>query len=122
SWTQLGVSASPFADSRHTAFLEALRSGGSWQLDETADFAEDVRSFVASLDMVAISGWDVREEPIILLAAVDLVREAAKLTSIYPDGFILTDPSFTASLIVDWDKDHQQAFVRLSKLGSNAQN
>jgi hypothetical protein len=121
-WAKYGISVSPVSDKRHNLLTQMLEGGLSWPLDYSEDYISDVRTFVAQNDIVAICGWDIAEEPAVLVSAADLLRQAGNLTSLYLDGFFIADPSFQSGLGVDWDEDDQNAYTAEFKIGRDAPN
>jgi hypothetical protein len=64
-----------------------------------------VRQFIIQSDLVTVVGWNVEEEPPLLMSAQSLERVLHNLPSIYPDGFILVDGKGVAALMVDIDDE-----------------
>jgi hypothetical protein len=121
-WAKHGISVSPVSDERHNSLTQVLQGGLSWPLDYSEDYISDVRTFVAQHDIVAICGWDIAEEPAVLVSAGDLSRYASDLTALYLDGFFIAEPTFQSGLGVDWDEDDQSAYIAEFKIGPNAPN
>lgn len=119
-WAEIGVSISPIADGRHKWLADSQRSGVSWSLDFVTDYVAMVEKFVAAYDMVAIAGWDLKEEPACLVTAHDVTLAARKLVELYPDGFIVADSSFRRVLGVDWDEDDKTAYAGIFEREKNA--
>ena len=119
-WAANGATASPLSQDRQADLIMALRAARRWKLKElsqqSADpLAEAVREFIGHLDMVIIVGWDVNEEPAMLLSSQALNQSATRLKAIYPDGFLLFDLPATSALIIDFDDEGRVAnFDRLS--------
>ena len=62
--------------------------------------------------MLVIVGWDVEEEPGVLLSSEALIRSVSHLRALYPDGFVLMDQPLTSALLVDFDEgDHAATYV-----------
>jgi hypothetical protein len=103
-WASHGVSASPVAHDRYRLLLDKLRRGRSWPLQRTDDLLGEVRGFVAGSDMLTILGWNVAEEPALLVSADTLVANASNLNHVYPDGFVLISDKGKI-LLVDFDDE-----------------
>ncbi|MDQ2763906.1 MAG: hypothetical protein M3Y22_10620 [Pseudomonadota bacterium] len=59
--------------------------------------------------MVVVVGWDVDEEPVVLVPSTALDRSEANLRVTYPDGFVVLDQPLTSALIIDFDEDDRTA-------------
>jgi len=104
-WASHDVSASPIAQSKYALLADRLRAGRSWPLRWTDDLPSEVRAFVAADDAIAILGWDVEEEPALLVSAARLRANVAVLDRIYPDGFVLISDVAGQVLLVDFNGD-----------------
>lgn len=67
--------------------------------------------------MLVIVGWDVDEEPALLLSSEGLGRSVAQLRATYPDGFVLLDQPLTSALLVDFDEDDYVEHHSLGRAG-----
>lgn len=104
-WASHGLAASALAPERYKELVRRLRSGRSGSLNWTDDLLGEMRAFVLSCDIVTIIGWNVDEEPALLVSAQTLVERLPATTDIYPDGFILLNSDTGKALIVDVDED-----------------
>jgi len=104
-WASHGVSVSPVAHDRYWLLLDKLRGGRSWPLQWTDDLLAEVRAFSAGSDLLTILGWNVDEEPALLVGAEKLVAKASVLSRVYPDGFVLISDVSAKALLVDFDED-----------------
>jgi hypothetical protein len=104
-WASHGVSASPVAHDRYWLLLDKLRGGRSWPLQWTDDFFGQVKTFSAGLDMLTIMGWNVEDEPPLLVSAEKLMAKASALHHVYPDGLILINDASGEALLVDFDDE-----------------
>lgn len=104
-WASHGVSASPVAHERYWLLLDKLRGGRSWPLQWTDDFLGEVQTFSAGSDMLTILGWNVQDEPALLVSAERLMAKAAILDQVYPDGCILISDVAGKALLVDFDDE-----------------
>jgi hypothetical protein len=104
-WAKLGVSVSPVSHDKYWLLIDRLRGGHSWQLQFTDRLSEELRTFIADRDMVTIIGWNVDDEPALLVGTEALLRSASRITEVYPDGFILVDETTRAGLLVDVDEE-----------------
>lgn len=59
--------------------------------------------------MLVIVGWDVDEEPGVILSSEALNRSVSHLRVMYPDGFVLLDQPLTSALLVDFDEEDDAA-------------
>jgi hypothetical protein len=50
-------------------------------------------------------GWDVREEPALLVSSERLLSQASSVGDIYPDGFVVINDMTAKALLVDIDDD-----------------
>jgi hypothetical protein len=103
-WASHGVSVSPVHHDRYWLLLDKLRGGRSWPLDWTGDFIAELRTFSLGSDMLTILGWDVDEEPPLLISAEKLMAKASVLNQVYPDGFILISDLAGRAFMVDFDE------------------
>jgi hypothetical protein len=120
AWAKIGVSVSPLSAQRQTDFVGLLRTAGfrafpTLQLLSPEPLFRAIVEFAGLADILAITGWEVEEEPAVLLPAEALNRSISHLRSIYPDGFVLIDQPTTSALVVDFDEDDRSA-VYLDKL------
>lgn len=105
-WASLGVSVSPVAHDRYWLLLDKLRGGRSWPLPQkTEDLLGEVTGFIAGSDMLAILGWNVDEEPALLVSAEKLIAKMSTLDHVYPDGFVLISDVAGKALLVDFDDE-----------------
>ena len=104
-WAARGVSVSPVALQRHGLLAEKLHGGRSWPLRWTDNLFGEVRDFAVGSDMLTIFGWDVREEPAVLVSADKLLAKLSSIHDLYPDGFILISDVKGKALIVDFDDE-----------------
>ena len=104
-WAAHGVSVSPVAHDRYWLLLDKLRGGRSWPLQWTDDLLTEVHAFIVGTDMLTVLGWDVDEEPALLVSAEKLVAKLSSLSQIYPDGFVLISDVAGKALLVDFDDE-----------------
>ncbi len=53
--------------------------------------------------MLTMLGWDVGNEPALLVSASKLAATASKLSQIYPDGFVLISDTMDKAFLADID-------------------
>jgi len=104
-WARLGVSVSPVSHEKYWLLIDRLRGGHSWPLQFTDRLSDKLRAFIADRDIVTIIGWNVDDEPALLVGTEPLLRSTARLTEVYPDGFILVDEINQSALLVDVDEE-----------------
>ena len=104
-WAKLGVSVSPVSHDKYWLLIDRLRGGHSWPLQFTDRLSDELKNFIADRDMVTIIGWNVDDEPALLVGTEALLRSASRLTEVYPDGFILVDEIARSALLVDVDEE-----------------
>jgi hypothetical protein len=104
-WAKLGVSVSPVSHEKYCLLIDRLRGGHSWPLQFTDRLSDELRTFVADRDMITIIGWNVDDEPALLVGPEALLRSGSRLTEVYPDGFILVDEIGRSALLVDVDEE-----------------
>lgn len=114
AWAALDVPASPLSADRQVELIDRWRSAGSGRSNElphpsTDPLSHPVRAFTKCRDMLVIVGWDVDEEPAMLISSDGLNRSVAHLRAIYLDGFVLLDQPMTSALLIDFDEDDQTA-------------
>ncbi|QHD68854.1 hypothetical protein GS397_18495 [Sphingobium yanoikuyae] len=114
AWAALGVVASPLSAIRQEALVTRLRTSGlrrSGVLPEASStsLSQHIRDFVEPNDLLVICGWDVDEEPAVLIPAAAINRCVSHLRSLYPDGFLLLDQPATSALVIDFDEVHPSA-------------
>ncbi|HYC94101.1 MAG TPA: hypothetical protein VEB39_00205 [Sphingomicrobium sp.] len=85
--------------------MDKLRGGRSWPLQWTDNLLAEVRAFSAGSDLLTILGWNVDEEPALLVGAEKLVTKASVLSRVYPDGLVLISDVSAKALLVDFDED-----------------
>lgn len=59
--------------------------------------------------MVVVIGWDVDEEPAMLVSSTAFDRSEVNLRATYPDGFVVLDQPLTSALVIDFDEDDRAA-------------
>lgn len=104
-WASHGVSVSPVHHDRSWLLLDKLRGGRSWPLVCTGDLIAELRTFSLGSDMLTVIGWDVDEEPALLISAEKLMAKASILNQVYPDGVILISDLAGKALMVDFDEE-----------------
>jgi len=104
-WASHGVPVSPVAHERHWLLLDKLCGGRSWPRQWTNDLLAEIRTFSAGSDLVTILGWNVAEEPALLVGAEKLMAKASALSGVYPDGFVLISDVTAKALLVDFDEE-----------------
>lgn len=102
-WSGHGVAASPVAHTRHWKLIDRLRGGRSWPLEQVNHLSGAVSAFVGASDLVTIMGWNIEEEPPLLVSADALMRALEGIEIIYPDGFILVEDGSQRALLIDID-------------------
>ena len=69
-------------------------------------------------ETVVIVGWDVDNEPALLMHSDALAQAGRFFRTVYPDGFVAVNEPATRALIVDFDDaDFQADEVRLAMNG-----
>jgi len=116
AWASVGVAASPLSSDRHEKLVSLLRSAGIGRSGElrpsTAPLFAVLSEFMQRRDMLVVIGWDVDEEPGLLVSSEALRRSVVHLRAIYPDGFALLDQPLEAALLIDFDaEDHAALYV-----------
>jgi hypothetical protein len=72
-------------------------------LEWTDNLAGVVSAFAIETDVVTIMGWDVSEEPAVLVPKERLLARLHCATDIYPDGFVVINDATMTALLVDID-------------------
>jgi hypothetical protein len=88
-------------------------------LQWTEDFPGEVRTFIAGSDMLTILGWNVDEEPALLVSADKLIAKVSALNRVYSDGFVLVSEVARKALLVDFD-DEQRTHINIIDLPTPA--
>jgi hypothetical protein len=120
AWVKMGASVSPLSAQRQTKIVARLRAAGfrslpTLPLPSLEPLVLSVAEFSQSADMLVIIGWNVDEEPAMLLPVDALNRSVPHLRLIYPDGFVLIDQPAMSALVVDFDEEDRSA-VYLERL------
>ena len=102
-WASEGVSVSPVADDRYGTLLGKLRDGRSGPVEWTGDLLVELRNISAGADILTVLGWNVDQEPALLISAEKLLANASALSRVYPDGFVLISEVAGKALLVDFD-------------------
>ena len=100
-WSAHGVSASTVAHDRYWKLIDRLKSGRSWPLQYVEDLSAKVRTFISGSDLMTVMGWNVEEEPALLVSSEALLRTMHTIATVYPDGFILINDESRSALMVD---------------------
>lgn len=113
AWALAGVAASVLSDLRHEELIDLIRGGGT-----RTPAAAPLQSIIAELgesgDMLVVIGWDIENEPALLIRRDALARSHAPLRAIYPEGFVAVDQPATRALVVDFENARFEAdLVRL---------
>ena len=91
---------------RPSAALQHRIDGAvAWAEASSRPLSQDIDEFAASNDLLIVIGWDVDEEPAVLLPAEAVSRCVTSIRSLYPDGFVLLDQPATKAPVVDFDED-----------------
>jgi hypothetical protein len=102
AWALAGVTASVLSDLRHDELVGLLRESVT-----RTPAVGSLEGILAELgdagDMVVIIGWDIDNEPALLIPSGPLARSGASLRTIYPDGFVAADQPATRVLVVDFE-------------------
>ncbi|HEX8534339.1 MAG TPA: hypothetical protein VF662_09235 [Allosphingosinicella sp.] len=104
-WASQGVATSPVVHERYWKLIDRIRRGRSWPLDYVDDLAAAVSDFTGNCDMVTIIGWNLEEEPPLLVSSRALLQAIHRIDSLYPDGFWLIDDDSRTALMVDIDEE-----------------
>ncbi|ODU70004.1 MAG: hypothetical protein ABT11_09955 [Novosphingobium sp. SCN 66-18] len=88
----------------HEQFLGQFRSSGTTRKSLEGSLLNAIVGLVQSSDLLVVIGWNVDEEPALLLQSDALDQSEAFLRAIYPDGFVAASHPFTRALIVDFDE------------------
>ncbi len=68
-----------------------------------------VADFGNGSDMLVIIGWDIENEPALLIRSAALARSGASLRTIYAEGFVVANQPTTRALIVEFEDAHFKA-------------
>jgi len=104
SWTNAGYRATALSHAMHEQFLGQFRSSGTTRKSLEGSLLNAIVGLVQSSDLLVVIGWNVDEEPALLLQSDALDQSEAFLRAIYPDGFVAASHPFTRALIVDFDE------------------
>lgn len=104
-WAARGVAVSAVAHEQYGLLLARLRRGYATRPQRSENALEEVRQFTRHSDVLALLGWNVNEEPALLISADKLASNASALGQIYPDGFVLISELAGKALLVDLDED-----------------
>ncbi|MFC7499399.1 hypothetical protein ACFQRC_09215 [Enterovirga sp. GCM10030262] len=102
-WSSHGVAASPVSHTRFWKLIDRLRGGRSWPLEQVDDLRGAVSRFAGTSDLITVMGWNVEEEPPLLMSTQALLRALDRIERVYPDGFILIDEGSQSALVIDID-------------------
>lgn len=110
AWAALGVAASPLSADCQVALIARLRASGlrrSGVLPEVSGrpLSECIDEFAEPNDLLIVVGWDVDEQPAVLLPAEAVSRCVVEFRSLYPDGFVLLNQPATEALVIDFDEE-----------------
>lgn len=109
-WAAHGVAVSPVAHDQYLLQLGRLTGQLRWLEHPANDLVGAARAFVAGSDMLTMLGWDVRNEPALLVSASKLAATASNLSQIYPDGFVLINDTTGKAFIADIDDENGTRF------------
>lgn len=117
AWALVDVAASVLSDFRHEEVIDLLRGGGT-RTPAIGSLQCIVAELWSGVDMLVIIGWDIENEPALLIRSDALARSGASLRTIYPEGFVVADQPATRALIVDFEAaDFRADQVRLVPQG-----
>lgn len=118
AWSARGVPTSRVSDDRRGELLGRLRGA------KTGDYApaDDLRCVVADVvdgaPFIVVMGWDVDEEPALLLPGQALQRSEEDLRSVYVDGLLIWGA--VSVLIIDFGEIVGEVYVRRCELDAPA--
>jgi hypothetical protein len=98
AWAAIDVSVFPLASDDRQQLLGNLKRG-AWSADEPREFNAALTNFANPMDFVVIVGWDIGQDPAVLLPASAVAGAKSHLQELYPRGFLLTDPTFSSALV-----------------------
>ena len=116
AWAALGTRISPLSDERQREIVHCLRAAGPFTLKPMPTIDSALLAFADQFEMVVVVEWDANEHPAALISTEALVRSAAKLSSIYRDGFWLADPTLGSALVVSFEDDRAEVEIATLKL------
>lgn len=123
AWALVGVVAHAMPIAQQDEMIADLRRG-DWQrtserLDRSdAVLAQILEEYDGRRDRVVVVGWNIDEEPAVLLSFEVLKRSVRYLWNHYPHGFLLSDQAVTSVLMVEADAD-EAAGIRVDRLTLN---
>jgi hypothetical protein len=102
-WAGRGIAASPLSDERQRQLLGELRAWDTSEYRPVVDVQVAICEFLEGPSLVVVVGFDVNEEPALLVPAHALSASEQDLRAVYPDGFVLIREE--AALIIDFEED-----------------
>ncbi len=109
AWTMVGVMASALSAHRQAALVERLRPAMRHRLRLVSSSSDTVvpaiDAFAAGHGTVVLIGWQIEDEPALLLSFKALNRAVPHLRTVYPDGFVLLNEPLTDALLIEVDPD-----------------
>ncbi|WP_294275260.1 hypothetical protein [uncultured Sphingomonas sp.] len=108
AWAHAGVAASVLSDLRHEELIDLIRGSGTRTL-AVGSLQSIVADFGNGSDMLVIIGWDIENEPALLIRSAALARSGASLRTIYAEGFVVANQPTTRALIVEFEDAHFKA-------------
>jgi hypothetical protein len=108
AWMRGGVSVSAFSNERHDELIARFRSQSTLREPIGVSLNDALSEFAQGVDMAAVIGWDVDEEPGVLLSAKALSQSETFFCRTYPAGFVIGDQPLTKLLVIDFDDTDMQ--------------
>jgi hypothetical protein len=115
AWAAAGVAASVLSDVRHEDIIKQLQGVGrsKRQFGSLQNIVAELRE---AGDMAVIIGWNIDNEPALLIRSQALSQPDSIIRTIYPDGFIAAAQPLTSALIIDFDEtDFRADWVQLTE-------
>ena len=106
-WASLGVVGSPLEPRRQEELLKAFRAEDGVSRSVKAKVGEALRDFAATAEIAIVIGCRVDEEPALMLPAASVARLHDKLSTLYPDGFLVADQPFSRVLVFDFGEGQE---------------
>jgi len=100
----MGINASALSHSKHEELLGRLRQPGSKISCASGSLDAILAEFSKSNDIIVVIGWNVDEEPSLLIPGDALAQSQTFFRTAYPDGFVVTNQPVSHALMIDFDE------------------
>src|SRR5579859_4022471 len=104
AWRSFGITTSALDDERCEQLIAWLRAYWRKPRQPETQLQQRIKAFSRGRDtVVVLDFWQWDEAVALIVSSAALGRVAARMSTIYPSGFLVVDQPVTRGLLVDFD-------------------